>query len=403
MLTKKQLLFVLLIGTLFLPGYSYFILTLICTPLVYIISTNEQKSNVIVYAIYLNVLCSLILLLSWVYNSSALSFDFLRDFIYLLKVSNGFVVGYLFVSSKDDFITYIKVILCVVIISVLIYFINIIFYLVNRGNPFELSPNEFRMIFGSGDFLVAFVFIYYLSLKKNAYENILIFTLLCSILVMQSRTMLLLPISFFLYKAFTKFKKYKLLIIFLLCSMLIVIFNNISVDRDINGDSFGGKIVSSIVEVVPDDYDAISDIGYHWRGYETYWAFKKIKNSNIIQYLFGYGADSKVELPIYMKLAGNEYDAIPFVHNGYLLIMIKGGIVSLLIFLYWHFYMLRMVCFNNDSNINEQLLFSLIIFSLGSTFFMAGVFEANDWAALLIILGMLYSDCKSNNNKIIKG
>lgn len=401
MITKKQILFLLLIVNIFMPGYGYFILTLFCTPLVYVISTNTNKLKVISIAVFWTIIVSSILGFSWCYNSSVVSFDFFRDYIYLFKAINGFVIGSLFVSSEEDFNSYFKVIAFVCFIYLFVYFFNIAIYFLKDGNPFNLTANEFRVEFGSGEFLVAFVFIYFYSFKNNALDLMLIIILLFSIIVMQSRTMLLLIVAFFFYKLTAKKKIINYFSLAMISILLIIFFNSISLNKTMDGDSFASKVTNSIVEIIPDDYSDMSDIGYHWRGFESFWALAKLKKSNIIQFVFGYGAGAKVDLPIYMTLAGNEYNSIPFLHNGYLMVMIKGGFLSLFIFLVWHFKMLRIIHLNTNKFLNNQLLFSLIIFSLASTYFMSGIFEANDWAALLIIFGMLYSDCVSHNENSI--
>ena len=90
------------------------------------------------------------------------------------------------------------------------------------------------------------------------------------------------------------------------------------------------------------------------------------------------------------SLAINEVNK-PAVQAKDVLIAVKAGLVGVLVFVFWHikiFYLgLKTIKWSRYS----LHLLALTVFSIISTFFMSGIFEANDWSSLLIVFGMLIS------------
>lgn len=401
----KLTLLITLLTCIFSTGYYYFVLVLFLTPLVLYLSTNARKNKLILIALSIILFCSFILTLGWFLNLQVLNIDVLRDYIFLFKFVNGFIFGMLLISDDIKFKDYEKPIFFACALYLLLYFFSILKYAMFQGDPFSLTPNAFRVQFGAGEFLVPFVFIYLLDKKKNTINYISIILLFFVMLIMQSRTMIILVLAYLSYSIVIKNGKinYSTLMLLFLGSVFLLSYSSLDLRRSVDGDSFSSKILSSLTEALPSDYDDMSDIGYHWRGYESYWAINKLANSNYSQILLGHGAGAKVELPIYMKLGGNEYNALPFIHNGYFMILIKGGLTLCAIFIFWHLSILRRIIINKCSLVYSRLIYSVCIFSLASTFFMSGVFEANDWSSLVIVFGMMYAEFSKRSLVIPKG
>jgi len=75
------------------------------------------------------------------------------------------------------------------------------------------------------------------------------------------------------------------------------------------------------------------DIQENWRGYEAYQGMLKFDEGNRLQQMFGYGFGARVDLGLIMKLGGKDYEDVPILHNEYVMLLVKTGIVGLLLYL----------------------------------------------------------------------
>ncbi len=92
-------------------------------------------------------------------------------------------------------------------------------------------------------------------------------------------------------------------------------------------------ILKSIMEVIPKDYLLMPDLSTYWRGYETYMALQQYKEGSLVELFFGQGLGALVDLKLTMKLGNTDFDKIPIVHNGYVYLLVKFGLVGLMLFI----------------------------------------------------------------------
>ena len=119
----------------------------------------------------------------------------------------------------------------------------------------------------------------------------------------------------------------RLTVLFLIAALVIV-----GANADSDSFTFFGKILRSIQELIPDESQNINS---NWRAVESAVALSAILNGSFFEILFGKGMGFRLPLGFEMTLANVEFDSIPILHNGYLYILLKYGVIGL--FLWFKF------------------------------------------------------------------
>lgn len=86
-------------------------------------------------------------------------------------------------------------------------------------------------------------------------------------------------------------------------------------------------------EAAPLNQIYLSDINTHWRGYETYLAFRFMSSLPDAFMIFGAGLSSTVPIGFTFNLGGTDMRDIPFFHNGYSFLIVRSGMVGILLYL----------------------------------------------------------------------
>ena len=82
-------------------------------------------------------------------------------------------------------------------------------------------------------------------------------------------------------------------------------------------------------ELAFQDVWTTDDLGTRYRAYESFAAYIAFASFAPLQKALGAGFGQVVDLGVPVLLAGNEYDAVPWIHNGYLYVLVKVGLVGL--------------------------------------------------------------------------
>ncbi len=158
--------------------------------------------------------------------------------------------------------------------------------------------------------------------------------------------------------------------------------------------SFAGKIGNSLTELAfTDDTDA-SAMLINWRGFEAYRAFVGFINSNPLQQLLGRGLGATVDLGASIQMSDEmSYQFIPVLHNGYLHVLAKYGLVGIVLYLVF----LRRVSgqlhgpFKDKGQLmTRRMLIGLSIVLAYTTLVISGPFNKGNVDPLLIMLGVFF-------------
>ena len=330
-------------------------------------------------------------------------YDVLKDGWYYITPFVVFSAGYLTAYREKNLYS-------ILTLFVLYGWLLSLFHLVNIvTNPdilFKSSVETIRHTVGRGYFLsvVSLVTALYARRKKlqllflnNASTFIyIVITIDClSIVLSFSRT---LWISFLLAYLITgewlTLKRPSRLIL----AGMIILALNISflvMPKDqLSPNSMTGKLVNSFNEVLISDYFVKADIQRNWRGYEAYMAWRTYLEGGVVNIVAGHGFGKLIDLKIYMDLGGNVLRYIPVLHNGYLYLLVKTGIVGLALYLIYLFQILQIGLAYSKTNDNQlefvgKLIIGFVLVLLFTTFVVSGIFNKGGFVPLVLMIGIL--------------
>lgn len=340
------------------------------------------------------------------------TFNLIKDIFHFLKPILGLSIGYLFFSKSNNFRGFVKTIILVGLFSAMIHFLVLII----SGNLFSGSISTIRM-YSKDNFLELFAIFFLIFFKrlegdslftrKSTHQLILIILLLSCVLYF-SRTMII--VSFILFasiKGYTHltFKSIKIIGVFVgaIITLYIYLFS-IKINRNAEGlENFLFKIKNAPEElfVTKIDRKDHKDLWDHWRGYEAKCAFDLMKKQPS-SYLIGTGQGSLVNLRFKAPLTGsiNESDGLKFIselHNGYVYIFYKTGIIGLVVALGFLFSTYNVINKNGSQNRMSTIFISAIgLIFLFNTLTITGIYNSRD-IIIIILGGLLFFYHKENS------
>lgn len=159
--------------------------------------------------------------------------------------------------------------------------------------------------------------------------------------------------------------------------------------------TFMRKTINSFQELQIRDYSEQREINLNWRGFESHRAWLDFLSATTYQQVFGQGFGSTVDLGFYMKLGESEFRHIPHLHNGYMLVLVKFGLLGLLVYVYFLMTIIwRISYFSRARSSNtDQIIIVRSIAAMGwvlllTSFVIAGVFNKSSMLPILILLGL---------------
>ena len=158
------------------------------------------------------------------------------------------------------------------------------------------------------------------------------------------------------------------------------------------------KIAPAEIFMPTVDLNNRAELWDHWRAYEAYCAFESL-NKSPVNYLNGKGFGAMIDLKFPAPLSvDGSIRHIPILHNGYVFILYKTGILGLLLYLIFLFY-LYYQAYQKTENIEIKtfgnLLSAISLYLIFSSLIITGLYNtAEETAALLGILLYLKSNSK---------
>jgi hypothetical protein len=319
-----------------------------------------------------------------------------RDIIYALTPISLIYIGW-WISNKK--VTLVSVLKKIIIYAIIFSLIHLFQFFINPSLISESADDIRKSVFNPGGNLIILSLIIGLFQYRFKLVNlfpklfpraIFISILFISTILSFSRTNIIITtiIGISILGVIDKFNlKYILNISILIIVFILLIFSN----KLNNVNSFQGKFAKSTSEIMISDYSEMVDINRNWRGYETYRAGLTFTEGGIIQKVFGNGFGSLVDLGFTMNLAGNEYDKIPILHNGYAYILVKTGVLGVFCYLLFYFSLLKRSYISiNKSTCFQNLFLSRLLLGLSfslmfSMLVVGGMAEIHDTDFVLLI------------------
>lgn len=359
--------------TLFIGGISMKLIALLVTFFYNVVSNKNfyriHKNNTIIFLI-LPIFLGLIF--PWQHEFK----DILRDIFFFGIPYVYYLTG---VTLKLNNINYRRLIYVFSGIYCLLFISYSTYYYIING---FISIQIIRDFVSPGSFLlpICIVFLYNEFNVTLLLNPLFIFTQLI-FLIQSSRTYFIIIFIFFFDKLFN-FKKYTIFLIIVITSLSIFFFRTELQEYDVFNKIF--------LELSFRDAWTEADMGTSYRAYEAITAYQNFLDYPFIKMIFGGGFGALVNLDMPVVLAGAEYDAVPWIHNGFTFILVKIGVLGFFSYIMFFFKLIKNSFFL-ENFFYKKILKLTIIGMLLANIVICGLFST-EFAFAYILLGYFSSN-----------
>ena len=188
----------------------------------------------------------------------------------------------------------------------------------------------------------------------------------------------------------------------------------IDVDSNRSLETFAGKFALSLRELAVAHYSDVRDINLNFRGYETKRALLQFGEGSAAQMLFGQGFGATVDLGISMPLEVTSSGTVRLMrhvgllHNGYMFLLIKVGIIGLACYIAVLLYLYRVgrryaaLPKEHEQRLPGRLLQASVVTLAATTYIVGGVFNKMDMFAFTLFTGYLLAHLREKPVTAVK-
>lgn len=357
----------------------------------------------------------LFILLGLLGSSKNFTYDIFKDVWYAGKSVLSLMAGYMLMSEIKDLKSLLKIFLIAAAISALLHLSRFVI----DPSLLSRSVNDLREGVGKGFFtsvlavsIIAACRHFRLEVFRRPWAMWLILALsLVSLTLSFSRTfwVSLAVLLIYVYGLFTLKNIKRLIVLFAFLMITVVAVMTAPESEQIGPNvTLRGKMAYSLKEIAIRNYVDKKDIASNWRGYESFRAIQTYLKGDPKQYFIGRGFGTMIDLGIYIKLGGDEkFRFIPTLHNGYMYILVKTGIIGLCIYAY---FLLKFVMHGRagektavtDFRFAGRLVVALTLVLVATTMAIAGFFNKSSLHTVLVLLGALLYYLEANKGRLLK-
>lgn len=369
--------------------------------LIFIIGYSRLSKNIL-KSIGLLLIIFLIGLLSSFFQSKIL-YNFVKDFVYFSIPILSIISGYFIAKKIKNLSAFLKTIIYITALFSIIHIVTI-FFGINIRNA---SVSDIRRIGGLSNIIEVFVLVILISsykfefldvIKNKLLKRTIFFIIFTSFVFYFSRTMfisfLIIQLAVFgNLKITNKGLKYLFLMLLFFTSIYSYLFS-VNIDRGKPGlESFlyklkiaPSEIFTPIRKIDPKNHAYLWD---HWRAYEATKAIDQI--NTVPTFFFGKGFGALIDLEISVYLGDSKMRYIPSIHNGYVYVFFKTGILGLLIYFIFlvslYLYSYRK-SFSKKILVINNLIGGIAIHFLFTSLIINGIYNIEE--IFFFILGSLF-------------
>lgn len=323
-------------------------------------------------------------------------YNIVRDSWYLLKPILVIYAAYFLTSKLDDKDFFFRAVIYIGIIAAGIHLFKVFPELLGEAKKIT----KIRSSSGKGNIVEIFSLAFLYLNKENKFfktRNLkygLYALLLSSIIFYFSRTMILLFfMAVFSMKGYLRLTKTSLRYIGILIASGLLFFaylNTINLDADdpgLRGFLYKIKIAPSELTKTEINVNDHRDLWDHFRAYEAARAIETSKENGLKAIVFGNGLGSLVNLDFQARLAGKEVQFIPIIHNGYVFVFFKAGLLGLLVYLlflitlYFKVYNHKL---SKNYIITSRFLSTIGVYYVFTSLVITGVYNPSDTMAVFL-------------------
>jgi hypothetical protein len=317
----------------------------------------------------------------------------LKDITYLAKPILGLLIGYqLFKGNKTkSFSTLIYIGLLIAIIHIILVIIAFI-----SGNATTVAILREHCGYFSDFEVYALVFLLFHKKFNIEISNqrlyLYVFIMIISSFFYLARTnfiqFIILMVALKGYFTIT-IKSIKVVISLLIVTIIgYTIIYNLNPKRDGSGvEQILYKIKNAPIEPFKTKIDVTNwkDINDNYRSYENILTIRQVTENGPRAIISGEGIGSTVDLKQKMWLQSSFMRYIPFLHNSYMTVFLKSGLIGIFLFLFYIYYLLK----NQKSDIPmvqniNMLLIGTGIFLIISNWVFLGMYNTSDNKSILV-------------------
>ena len=145
------------------------------------------------------------------------------------------------------------------------------------------------------------------------------------------------------------------------------------------------------------DYKDFND---NYRSYENIQTIRQVSNDGTMAVLFGRGLGSKIDLKQYVYLGDMRLRFISILHNGFMIVFLKSGLVGIFVYLYTIIFFF----INRKSNVPMVRMINLLFLGTGIFLFISnwvflGFYNLTESKSILIGLLIAYRKYLIDNEK----
>lgn len=397
-ISQYKLCFISLLSVSFL--FASFEITAILSTLVVLFVLAQKKikfSKNFLFLISLLIILSTIAIITGLVKNE-LGYDFLKDFFYLNKPILLILAGYAIVRKINNQEFVYRTVVLVAVFFAAIHLFLVAQYVIAEpdftvvGIRYYAGRDSVLELFALS-FLVANV---RLKKIKFKHQNLITLVLALSFLFYLSRTMTLvfifMLIAFLGYlKLTTKGLRYILFATLIISALYAYLFS-VKIDRDsgrpIDNFLYKLKIAPAEIFIKPGSLDVKdhANLWDHWRAYEASKAIDALNDGKTIDWFFGLGMGSLIDLDFYAPLSDDDKGMrfISLLHNGYAYVLYKTGFIGLLIYILFFVFILVPFSSTKEMLPSYNILVGIVTFYIISSFVISGLYNLSDPISLLV-------------------
>lgn len=346
----------------------------------------------------------LILLVGMLGIADHARYDVAKDIWYISNAVLALAAGYVLMRNMQDLRRFFSIF---IIASFIVAILHLIRFALDPA-LLSMNANEIRTFAGEGYFepglgLTLILVAKMMGLKvfsKNSWF-ILLATLffVASVALSFSRTQIVsLVLIWLAVFGWIHFNNMRKMIIWVVVVAIVVGIGISLPNQEFADTSMLDKFMFSFQEIKFANYISMREINEHWRGYESYRALETYLLGSPWQYLVGSGFGTNVDLGLLMDLGGEKMRFAPILHNGYMYLLVKTGIIGLLLYLHLLFNIIRKGTSLSFSDNVELKYCGRLIVGLGlsfavTTFVISGMFNKFTLLSMSILLGGIIAYC----------
>lgn len=383
---------------------------------VFLISKNNWKFDKALFNLLIPIYC--LAFVGFFYASQNLTINIFKDGWYLIKIIPCVIIGWMsatFMTKRDIFRS-------IIFAGTLLSLYHILCYFIYSAQGYE--SHIIRIMVASSPLTVMLLGIFFSNrhfreeLKIFGFSSVFILVVnLWSIYLSESRSSYLALLIFLLVmNGFYKFNFKSIMGLVAVIGILLIGASFLTVENNVlagERESIESRFARGFKEIIPSEGEDRASRSLSFRGYEAFRAIQTFSDGSLGEIIFGQGFGATIDLGetwilggIFGEESGTvEFDELIIIHNGYLQVLVKYGIIGFLLYVYFIFSWIKLSRHQKTAAYPNEMFHRLTV-STALVFFMysllvTGLFNKTAFGACLIIIGALLCICNKRNVSLI--